>query len=111
MRIVASSGSLRSGSSNLALLRVAARVAPPGMEIRIFEGLGGLPHFNPDLDLDGAHPPPSVREFRDLLAAADASQPGDAGGRDSRRNVTMPRSSSETNRLVGLSPWPRRDIL
>jgi NAD(P)H-dependent FMN reductase len=41
------------------------------MEIVIFEGLGDLPHFNPDLDLDGADQPPTVRDLRGLLAAAD----------------------------------------
>jgi chromate reductase len=69
MRIIAISGSLRAGSSNGALLRAAAALAPEGMEISIWEGLGELPHFNPDLDV--AEPPPVVAEFRALLRAAD----------------------------------------
>ena len=41
------------------------------MEIAIYEGLGNLPHFNPDLDGDGAVPPESVRELRTLIGGAD----------------------------------------
>lgn len=71
MKIVALSGSLRAGSSNAALLRAAAACAPPGMEFLIYEGIGGLPHFNPDLDGEGASPPAAVVDFRALLGAAD----------------------------------------
>ena len=50
MRILAVSGSLRRASINSALLRTAARVAPEGIEVRVFGGLGDLPLFNPDLE-------------------------------------------------------------
>jgi chromate reductase len=69
MRIVGISGSLRAGSSNAALLRAAAALAPEGTEVVVFEGIGGLPHFSPDLDTDD--PPQAVRDFRALLASAD----------------------------------------
>jgi NAD(P)H-dependent FMN reductase len=72
MRILAISGSLRAHSSNAALLRAAAALAPEGMEFRFYdEQLGNVPVFNPDLDAEGAVPPPAVQEFRALLAAAD----------------------------------------
>lgn len=71
MKILAISGSLRAESSNTLLLRAAARLAAPG-EIAMYEGVGDLPHFNPDLDGDGAEPPPAVRELRARVAAADA---------------------------------------
>jgi chromate reductase, NAD(P)H dehydrogenase (quinone) len=70
--IVGISGSLREHSSNVALLRAAARVAPAGVRIAIYEGLGQLPHFNPDLDEERGTPPASVAELRQLLIAADA---------------------------------------
>jgi chromate reductase, NAD(P)H dehydrogenase (quinone) len=70
--IVAISGSLRGHSSNLMLLRAAARVAPDGVRIITYDGLGRLPHFNPDLDEEGGVPPASVAELRSLLIAADA---------------------------------------
>jgi NAD(P)H-dependent FMN reductase len=70
--IIGISGSLRKHSSNAALLRAAARVAPAGMQLTMYDGLGLLPHFNPDLDEQGAVPPPEVAELRRLLIDADA---------------------------------------
>ena len=71
MKIVAISGSLRTASSNLALLRAAAGEVPGGMELTIFDGVGGLPLFNPDLDDDDLPPPAPVARFRALLEGAD----------------------------------------
>ena len=70
--IVAISGSLRAGSSNAALLRAAASVAPEGVRFVFYEGMNDLPHFNPDLDAEGSTPPEPVRQLRELLIAADA---------------------------------------
>jgi NAD(P)H-dependent FMN reductase len=63
-------GSLRSGSTNLAVLRTAAEVLPAGATAQMFEGMDRLPHFNPDDD----HPPlsPAVEELRAALGRADA---------------------------------------
>jgi NAD(P)H-dependent FMN reductase len=72
MRILAVSGSLRAGSSNLALLRAAAAIAPDGMDVVFYDGVGTLPHFNPDLDGEGAVPPPTVKHLRTLIGDADA---------------------------------------
>jgi NAD(P)H-dependent FMN reductase len=72
MRILAISGSLRARSTNAAILRAAAAAAPAGVELVIYEGLGALPHFNPDLDQEGAIPPPAVADVRARLAGADA---------------------------------------
>ena len=72
MKIIAISGSLRAESSNAALLRAAARVAPSGVEVVAYEGMGELPHFNPDLDAEDAEPPARVRELRELLIGAYA---------------------------------------
>lgn len=69
MRLLAISGSLRRVSSNTALLEAAAKLAPAGVEIALYDGIGDLPHFNPDIaDEDAA---PSVTAFRAALAAAD----------------------------------------
>jgi chromate reductase, NAD(P)H dehydrogenase (quinone) len=68
MKIIAICGSLRAQSSNLALLRAATNL---GIDVQIYEGLGSLPHFNPDDDVEGATPPPTVAELRKLLAEAD----------------------------------------
>src|SRR4051795_12358175 len=61
MKILAISGSLRAASTNTALLRAAALLAPEEVEIDLYMGLGGLPHFNPDLE-DAE--PPAVTELR-----------------------------------------------
>ena len=73
MRILAISGSLRASSSNTTVLRAAASLAPAGTEVELYDGLGDLPQFNPDLDGEGAPPPPAVARFRDRLRAADAA--------------------------------------
>ena len=74
MRILALSGSLRAASSNTTLLRAAIRLAPGGVEVTLYDGLGGLPHFNPDLDraLDDPRLPAAVRDLRRQVGAADA---------------------------------------
>lgn len=70
MKILAISGSLRASSSNTAMLRAAAGLAPAGIKFTLYEGLGNLPHFNPDLD--GETVSPFVTELRTALLAADA---------------------------------------
>ena len=69
MRILGISGSLRSRSSNTAVLRVARTLAPSAVDIILYERLGALPHFNPDLD--GDNPPQSVLELRYEVGLAD----------------------------------------
>lgn len=65
IQILAISGSLRAVSSNTAVLRAAAMLAPTGVNISIYSGLGDLPHFNPDIDVDPA--PLAVACFREQL--------------------------------------------
>jgi NAD(P)H-dependent FMN reductase len=72
MRILAISGSLRSRSSNATLLRAMAMLAPPGVEVMLYEGIGGLPHFNPDLDGEDSIPPAPVADLRARVEGADA---------------------------------------
>jgi chromate reductase, NAD(P)H dehydrogenase (quinone) len=69
MKIIAISGSLRATSLNTAVLHAAARLAPAGVNVEIFEGIGNLPFFNSDLD--GDRLPPEVAEFRTVIGAAD----------------------------------------
>lgn len=64
------SGSLRARSSNTAVLRAAARLAPASMHLSLYEGIGALPWFNPDLD--GDEVPARVAAFRAEVTAADA---------------------------------------
>lgn len=69
MRILAISGSLRSGSSNTILLRAAVALAPETFEVSVYDGLATLPHFNPDLDNETV--PSSVVDFRSQLQGSD----------------------------------------
>ncbi|QGM48072.1 FMN reductase [Methylocystis heyeri] len=72
MRILAFSGSLRTASSNAATLQAMSILAPPGVDIVLYEGLARLPHFNPDLDRSEAPEllPPQVRELRRQVGLA-----------------------------------------
>ncbi|RQP24454.1 NADPH-dependent FMN reductase [Piscinibacter terrae] len=69
MKVLALSGSLRVASINTMLLRAAVRLAPTGIAVDLFDRLGGLPLFNPDIEAD---PPPSVMDLRRRVSEADA---------------------------------------
>ena len=73
MHILAISGSLRAGASNTAVLQAAVLLSPPGVTITLYDGLGALPHFNPDLDSpDGRALPAIVADLRSQVGHADA---------------------------------------
>ena len=81
-KILALSGSLRSNSVNTQLLRVAVRIVPDRISYRLFDGLAGLPAFDPD-DETSDTIAPTVVAWRNLVASADAlvmSVPEYAGG-------------------------------
>jgi len=69
MKVLGISGSLRERSYNTALLRAARELAPPNMEIGIFD-LASIPIYNDDVRLTGY--PPEVARFREAIRAADA---------------------------------------
>jgi chromate reductase, NAD(P)H dehydrogenase (quinone) len=68
IHLLAISGSLRSASSNTALLNAAIALAPEHVEIKLYNGLRDLPHFNPDLE---PLEPTSVKHLRALIQWAD----------------------------------------
>jgi NAD(P)H-dependent FMN reductase len=69
MKIIALCGSLRSQSFSAALLRAARVLAPADVDFRIFDGLGRLPLFNPELEADA---PEAVHALWDAITWADA---------------------------------------
>lgn len=71
-QILLVSGSLRAGSTNTALLQTARAVAPGGVTTVLYDGVGGLPHFNPDDDREGEPVHVAVVELRAQIMAADA---------------------------------------
>jgi chromate reductase, NAD(P)H dehydrogenase (quinone) len=69
VKILAISGSLRVSSSNTAILRSIAKLAPINIQLSIYEGLGNLPHFNPELDHENVSL--FVSDWRAQIAEAD----------------------------------------
>lgn len=67
LRIVCVCGSLQAQSGNRRLLHRARELAPHPLELELFEGLGALPHFNPDLDAGAID---SVSAWRASLASS-----------------------------------------
>ena len=69
MHFFAISGSLRAASLNAALLRAAARLAPPGITLQLYHDLAAIPPFNPDIE---ASNPAPVAALRSRVSEADA---------------------------------------
>ena len=69
LRILGLSGSLRRGSHNSSLLRAAATLLPPGVELDVYEGLRELPPYDPDLDLEPVDL--AVARLRGAIESAD----------------------------------------
>ncbi|ANH94671.1 MULTISPECIES: NAD(P)H-dependent oxidoreductase [unclassified Streptomyces] len=71
VRILALVGSLRAGSHNRQLAEAAAKLAPEGAEVQVFEGLGDVPFYNEDIDAEGSVPAAAAK-LREAAQAADA---------------------------------------
>jgi chromate reductase, NAD(P)H dehydrogenase (quinone) len=69
-RLLLVSGSLRRLSTNTALLRTVQAAGPASVTASFYDGLSGLPHFNPDYDT--GHPPGPVAGLRSAIRGADA---------------------------------------
>ncbi|MBV8659382.1 MAG: NAD(P)H-dependent oxidoreductase [Burkholderiales bacterium] len=68
-KILAIAGSLRAASINAAFCRAAQRLAPEGVSVTLYTGLGDLPHYNFDLE-DAV--PERVIALRHAVAEANA---------------------------------------
>ena len=68
IKVLALVGSLRSASINRQIAELAADVAPDGVTVTIFEGLGDLPFYNEEIDdsmsSDVEHAPAPVAALR-----------------------------------------------
>jgi chromate reductase len=69
LKLLAISGSLRAASINTAFCHAAAQLAPEGVAVTVYDGLGRLPLFNPDLE---SLPPAEVLRLRAAVHEADA---------------------------------------
>jgi chromate reductase len=72
MRILALSGSLRTESYNTALAHAAARLAPPGVVVDVYDGLRHIPPYDQDRDEGDSATPRAVVHLRRQIEAADA---------------------------------------
>ena len=74
--VLALVGSLRAASVNRQIAQLAAEVAPEGVTVTLFDGLGDLPFYNEEID-DATndaveHAPAPVEALRAAAADADA---------------------------------------
>jgi len=69
VQILGISGSLRAGSLNTQLLRLAAEELPEGVELELYDDLASIPPFDQDL-VDLA--PDQVERLKEAVAEADA---------------------------------------
>jgi chromate reductase len=69
--VLAVAGSLRRDSFNRRLLEAAKQNAPSSLNLTLYDGLGGVPLFNEDLEQATHGGPEEVRLLRDAVAAAD----------------------------------------
>jgi NAD(P)H-dependent FMN reductase len=70
IKILALVGSLRAASINRQLAQLAAAVAPDGIAVTIFEGLGELPFYNEEIDDAMNADAPALAPVAALRAAA-----------------------------------------
>lgn len=70
VKVAGISGSLRGASYARALLRATIDHLPPNVDLSIWEGVGGIPLFNEDLE--GGPVPSAVADLREIIATSDA---------------------------------------
>jgi chromate reductase len=69
-RVLCLSGSLRRISANTAVLQAAQQLAPDTLELELYAGLGSLPLFNPDDEVEPL--PATVQVLRSAVGRSDA---------------------------------------
>lgn len=77
IKILALVGSLRAGSVNRQIAELAAEMAPEGVTVTVFDGLGEVPFYNEDIDdamnSDLEQAPAAAVALRTAAAQADAA--------------------------------------
>ncbi|MFZ1178329.1 MAG: NAD(P)H-dependent oxidoreductase [Mycobacterium sp.] len=77
IKVLALVGSLRAASVNRKIAELAATVAPEGITVTLFEGLGELPFYNEEIDpavnSDVQREPATVTALRAAASDADAA--------------------------------------
>jgi chromate reductase len=70
-RLLALPGSLRRRSCNRRLLAAAVELAPPGVDVRVYDDLAAIPPFDEDLEQETGGGPAAVLRLRGEVMAAD----------------------------------------
>ena len=70
VNVIVICGSLRKGSYNASLARMAPKLAPPGMSITPSPPIGDFPLYNHDIQSSAGFPP-AVNDLADAMRAAD----------------------------------------
>jgi chromate reductase len=70
VRVLGISGSIRRDSYNRKLLRAAAELLPPGVELEVWDELKAVPPFDEDDELGPA--PAAIESLREAVARVDA---------------------------------------
>jgi NAD(P)H-dependent FMN reductase len=77
IKVLALVGSLRAASINRQIAELGAAVAPDGVTVTVFDGLGDLPFYNEDIDpamnAEVSQAPAAVAALRAAAADADAA--------------------------------------
>jgi NAD(P)H-dependent FMN reductase len=69
-RVLGLCGSLRRVSANRATLEAARQLAPASLRLELYSGMGALPLFSPDAEIDPL--PQPVLDLREAVGRADA---------------------------------------
>ncbi|NLR58385.1 NAD(P)H-dependent oxidoreductase [Chitinophaga polysaccharea] len=72
IKVLAICGSTRQSSSNHNIIKAFTALSSDIFDVRLYDGLTHLPHFNPDEDLAPDDAPAAVQDFRRQLELADA---------------------------------------
>ena len=100
VRILAISGNLRVESSHTAGLRAARLLAPPGVEIGLYDALADLSAFNPDLDQPGMPLPHALIICSPEYAHGIPGRPQEPAGL-ARRERSVSGQTGDACRSVG----------
>ena len=70
-KVLAISGSTRQHSANFQILKAIADMAVDIFDVEIYNEIGTLPHFNPDMDVEQVPVPAAVADLRKKISEAD----------------------------------------
>jgi len=98
MPLLALSGSLRAGPFSTDASSTLQRLAPEGIAVSLYEGIGSLPHFNPDAEASAQ--PEMVAAAAGLIIARAREPDGGAGF------MALPSRDKDRSQRHNSGTWP-----